>query len=59
LEIFPESTNVEFVEIVNSKYVRCRVIETGVGETMACGSGACAVVAVCNKLGLLERDAIV
>lgn len=55
--LFPNSTNVEIVEVVSRNYVRCRVLERGCRETMACGSGACAVVAVCHKLGLLENEA--
>lgn len=41
---FPERTNTEFVQIVNPKEVIMRVWERGSGETMACGTGACAVV---------------
>lgn len=42
-EIFPAKTNVEFVEIINRQEVRMRVWERGAGETLACGTGACAV----------------
>lgn len=45
-EAFPEKVNVSFVQIVNQRHVRLRVYERGVGETQACGSAACAVVAV-------------
>lgn len=41
--VFPKKTNVEFVEIINQKEVKMRVWERGAGETMACGTGACAV----------------
>ena len=41
---FPESTNVEFVEIVSRTRIKLRVFERGAGETMACGTGACAAV---------------
>ncbi|QQR79492.1 MAG: diaminopimelate epimerase [Deltaproteobacteria bacterium] len=41
--IFPKRTNVEFVELISSKEVKMRVWERGAGETLACGSGACAV----------------
>ena len=44
LEHFPERTNVEFVEVVSSKQLNVRVWERGSGETLACGSGACAAV---------------
>ena len=49
--LFPQKTNVEFVELVNKKHIRMRVWERGVGETPACGSGACAaaVAAHLNK----------
>ncbi len=43
---FPESANVEFIAAVGDRHVRMRVIERGVGETLSCGSGACAVAAV-------------
>ncbi len=42
--LFPQKTNVEFVEVVNKKHLRMRVWERGVGETPACGTGACAAV---------------
>ena len=41
---FPEGVNVGFMEIVSRKKIRLRVFERGVGETKACGSGACAAV---------------
>lgn len=43
---FPERVNVGFVQIVSRDRVRLRVYERGAGETLACGSGACAAVAV-------------
>lgn len=42
-EAFPQGVNVEFVEVVGPGHVRMRVYERGVGETMSCGTGACAV----------------
>lgn len=45
-EAFPERVNVGFVQIVNQRHIRLRVYERGVGETQACGTGACAAVAV-------------
>ena len=47
---FPEKTNVEFVQVLSPTHLRMRVWERGVGETMACGTGACAsvVAAVLN-----------
>lgn len=47
---FPAKTNVEFVEIVNATTIRMRVWERGIGETLACGSGICAVVAAAASL---------
>jgi diaminopimelate epimerase len=51
-KIFPEKTNVEFVEVVNESVLKMRVWERGSGETLACGTGACAslVAAVLNNL---------
>lgn len=57
--LFPEKTNVEFVEILSDKEIRVRVFERGCGETLACGTGACAstVAAVLN--GYTGRELIV
>lgn len=43
-KLFPKSVNVGFLEIDNESYVHLRVYERGVGETLACGTGACAAV---------------
>ena len=51
---FPESVNVGFMQIINPTHIRLRVYERGVGETFACGSGACAAVVIGNKLKLLQ-----
>ena len=51
---FPESVNVAFAEIITRTQIRLRVFERGVGETLACGSGACAAVAVLSKRGQLD-----
>lgn len=50
-ELFPRRTNVEFVEILSPEHLKMRVWERGAGETLACGTGACAslVAAVLNK----------
>ncbi len=53
--LFPERTNVEFVEIISPTEVRMRVWERGSGETLACGTGACAVCVAGSTLGLTER----
>ena len=55
--IFPEGVNVGFVQILDRKNIRLRVYERGTGETLACGSGACAAVAVVYQQGYLE-DAV-
>ena len=50
---FPEGVNVGFLQVVDDGHIRLRVFERGVGETMACGSGACAAVAVGRTRGWL------
>lgn len=52
---YPQRTNVEFVKIVDKSIIKMRVWERGVGETFACGTGACAVSAICSKLGKTRR----
>lgn len=49
--IFPEGTNVEFASVRAENLVELRVWERGVGETLACGSGAAAAVAVAHRMG--------
>src|SRR5690606_7629463 len=53
---FPRRVNVGFMEIVSPSLIRVRVHERGVGETRACGTGACAAVAVGRRRGNLEPD---
>jgi diaminopimelate epimerase len=53
--LFPERTNVEFVQVLDRATVRARVWERGAGVTLACGSGACAIVAAGVRRGLLDR----
>lgn len=48
LALFPERTNVEFVRVIDSEELEVRVWERGVGETMACGTGACASLVAAN-----------
>ena len=45
-ERFPERANIGFMQVVERDRIRLRVYERGAGETQACGSGACAAVAV-------------
>jgi len=54
--LFPQSTNVEFVEFKARDRLRLRVFERGAGETLACGSGACASVAVGRYWGWLDEQ---
>jgi len=54
--VFPESVNVGFVQVVDPTHVRLRVYERGVGETLACGSGACAAAAVLMRRGRIARS---
>lgn len=54
--LFPEKTNVEYVEVRNRSEVRMRVWERGTGVTLACGSGACATVVATALRGLTERQ---
>ncbi len=53
-EQFPEKVNAGFMEVVHKKFIKLRVYERGVGETMACGTGACAAVASGIRRGVLE-----
>jgi diaminopimelate epimerase len=53
---FPRRVNVGFLEIVRPDHVRLRVFERGVGETQACGTGACAAVAVGRRHGPLAEE---
>lgn len=55
-ERFPDRTNTEFVEVIDRKHVRMRVWERGSGETLACGTGACAVAVACVLNGKTEEE---
>ena len=55
-ETFPARTNAEFAQVLNEHEVRMRVWERGVGETMACGTGACAVAVASNLRGYTGRN---
>ena len=54
---FPASANVGFMQVIGERHVRLRVYERGVGETLACGSGACAAAVVGRENGWLD-DAV-
>ncbi|MBX9400397.1 diaminopimelate epimerase [Lysobacter sp. BMK333-48F3] len=55
----PESANVGFAQVVARDRIRLRVYERGVGETLACGSGACAAAAVLMRRGRIDREVAV
>lgn len=56
---FPERVNVGFMQVQSRGEVKLRVFERGVGETDACGSGACAAAVHGMKLGLLDEEVLV
>lgn len=56
---FPRRVNAGFMQIIDRSHIRLRVYERGVGETRACGTGACAAVAVGRKQGLLDETVTV
>ncbi len=53
---FPKRVNVGFMEIVDRTHINLRVFERGTGETLACGTGACAAVAVGRHHGRLDAE---
>lgn len=53
---FPERVNAGFMQILNDKHIRLRVFERGVGETLACGTGACAAAVSGIRRGLLSNE---
>jgi len=52
---FPDRVNVGFMQVMNQRHIRLRVYERGVGETQACGTGACAAVAIGIREGWLDE----
>lgn len=54
--MFPERVNTEFVNVVDDKTLKMRVWERGSGETMACGTGACAVAVAAVENGICKKD---
>ncbi|MBI5740284.1 MAG: diaminopimelate epimerase [Nitrospirae bacterium] len=57
--LFPERTNVEFIQIKDKRNINMRVWERGAGETMACGTGASASAVAAVLLGLSDRNVLV
>jgi diaminopimelate epimerase len=55
---FPERVNAGFMQVVDRRHVRLRVYERGAGETLACGTGACAAVVAGITRGLLDHEGI-
>lgn len=55
-EVFPNRVNAEFIEVLDRKTVNMRVWERGSGETLACGTGACASTVACILNGLTEDE---
>jgi diaminopimelate epimerase len=57
--LFPRRVNTEFIEVLDRDRIRMRVWERGSGETLACGTGACAVLAACVLNKWTDRKAVV
>jgi diaminopimelate epimerase len=56
---FPRRVNAGFMQVVDTQHIRLRVFERGAGETLACGTGACAAVVAGIQLGLLDSPVAV
>jgi diaminopimelate epimerase len=57
--LFPKRTNVEFVQVADTKTLQMRVWERGAGETMACGTGASAAAVAADLMGIAEKKVTV
>jgi len=57
--IFPERANIGFMQTIDRQHIKLRVYERGAGETLACGSGACAAVVIGIEQNLLDHDVYV
>ncbi len=55
-EVFPNQANIGFMQILDRQHIKLRVYERGAGETLACGTGACAAVVVGNLQGYLDQS---
>ncbi len=58
-KIFPKRTNTEFASVIDKNTIKMRVWERGAGETLACGTGACAVLVAATLCGLSDGDATI
>jgi diaminopimelate epimerase len=56
LPVFPDYSNVNFVQVVDNKTLRVRTNERGVGPTLACGTGCCAAAVIANKSGYTDTE---
>jgi len=56
---FPKKANIGFMQVLNRGEIRLRVYERGAGETLACGTGACAAVVAGHLRGLLDEEVLV
>lgn len=57
--LFPDRVNTEFVQVLDQKHIKMRVWERGSGETLACGTGACASVIACILNGYTQHEVTV
>jgi diaminopimelate epimerase len=58
-ERFPDRTNTEFIQVIDNKNLKMRVWERGAGETLACGTGACASLVAASLAGYVEQEAFI
>lgn len=56
---FPEGVNAGFMQVIDRQHIRLRVYERGAGETLACGSGACAAVVAGRMADRLDKEVVV
>ena len=56
IQFFPKHANIEFVKLIDSNHIQVRVWERGSGETLACGTGACAAAVVAASCGYTGRE---
>ncbi len=56
-KLFPKRINTEFIQLIDRKTIKMRVWERGAGETLACGTGACAAMAASNINGYIDDEA--